>query len=44
MQSSHAFSTTGESGKRMFKRVAQTPPEVVNFVNFLRQYIEQANK
>jgi hypothetical protein len=31
----------GEAGERMFKRVAQTPPEIVNF---LRQYIEQANK
>ena len=31
----------GESGERMFKRVAQTPPEVVTF---LRQYIEQANR
>ena len=31
----------GESGERMFKRLAETPPEIVNF---LRQYVEQANK
>jgi tripartite-type tricarboxylate transporter receptor subunit TctC len=31
----------GESGERMFKRVAETPSEVVNF---LRRYIEEANK
>ena len=31
----------GEAGERMFKRIAETPADVVNF---LRQYIEQANK
>ena len=30
-----------EAGERMFKRVAETPADVVNF---LRQYIERANK
>jgi hypothetical protein len=31
----------GEQGERLFQRVSQTPPEIVNFI---RQYIEEVNK
>ena len=31
----------GQSGELLFKRASQTPPEIINF---LRQYIEQANR
>ena len=31
----------GQSGEALFKRASQTSPEIINF---LRQYIEQANK
>jgi tripartite-type tricarboxylate transporter receptor subunit TctC len=31
----------GEAGERLFQRASQTSPEVVNF---LRKYIEEANK
>jgi hypothetical protein len=37
----HPRFEVGESGERIFKQVATTPREVVNF---LRQYIEEANK
>lgn len=31
----------GQQGERLFQQVSQTPPEVINFI---RQYIEQANR
>jgi hypothetical protein len=31
----------GQAGEALFKRASQTPPEVINF---LRQYIDQANR
>jgi hypothetical protein len=31
----------GQSGELLFKRASQTSPEIINF---LREYIEQANK
>ena len=31
----------GEQGERLFQRISQTPPEIVNFI---RQYIDQVNK
>jgi hypothetical protein len=31
----------GEQGERLFQQVSQTSPEVINFI---RQYIEQANR
>src|SRR5919106_2350437 len=37
----HPRFEVGEQGERLFQRVAQTPPEIVNFI---RQYIEEVNK
>jgi hypothetical protein len=31
----------GQSGELLFKRASQTSPEIINF---LREYVEQANK
>jgi hypothetical protein len=31
----------GQAGELLFKRASQTPPEIINF---LRQYIQEANK
>ena len=37
----HPTFEVGEQGERLFQRVSQTSPEVINFI---RQYIEQANR
>ena len=37
----HPRFEVGEQGERLFQRVSQTPPEVIDFI---RQYIEQANR
>ena len=37
----HPRFEVGEQGERMFQRVSQTPPGVINFI---RQYLDQANR